>query len=69
MTTRRGLESLHITGWVSVKGAQSEIAVLGITSGAATMRGREHEIALDRIGRICADGAEGRQNLGAPHGL
>jgi len=53
VTTRLGLESLHITGWVAVDGAQNELSILGITSREATMHGLEHSIAMGHIAQLC----------------
>jgi len=53
VTNQRGLESLHITGWVAVDGARREVALLGLTSPEATMHGRERVIALERIAQLC----------------
>lgn len=49
VTTQHGLESLHVTGWLAVDGAQTEVSLLGITSPGSTMHGRERAIALSHL--------------------
>ena len=59
VTTRLGLESLHLTGWIAIDDAQIEVSILGITSRESTMHGREHSIAMEHLGRLCRGQAQG----------